>query len=311
MKICKKLPLLLLTVILSSLLFANTSYALGKVGHKVVCQIAYEHLTPSIQHKVNELLTHLPKQHKNLINKYNYKSNSTAISYIDTCSWADAIKRDKSFDKYKSWHYISVQRDANEVTESSCDKNCITNAIVLHKDMLANETNEWRKLQALMFLSHWLGDIHQPMHVGFSSDRGGNSIKIKYNETKCENMHWLWDECLLYPTSKVRDQDRFYESVYNKVSARWKNSPINLWQQDSLYTWATESLNIGKTPSVMYCHIDKNNACIPLTKILKNKANRQVVKLPESYQSTHQPILEKRLLQAGARLAETLTVALK
>jgi hypothetical protein len=287
---------------MTSLFFATNSYALGKVGHKVVCQVAYEHLTPSIQGKIDTLMTHLPDKHKTLINKYHHKRKNTQVNYVDTCSWADAIKRDKSFNKYKPWHYIQMPRNATEVTKNSCKKNCITNAITLHKNALKHETNKWKKLQALMFLSHWVGDIHQPMHVNFASDRGGNKIKIKYKESKCKNMHWLWDECLLYPVSKVRNQSIFFDHVYNEVSNKWKKSPVVQWQKDSVYKWATESLTIARTPSVLYCRVNKNNTCEPI--------NKKIIKLPTSYQNTHKPMLEKRMLQASARLSQTLIEAL-
>ncbi len=295
--------ILLFTLMVTSLFFTSNSYALGKVGHKVVCKIAYEHLTPTIQGKVDELITYLPKKHKTLINKYNHKSKNTPVSYIDACSWADAIKRDKSFNQFKPWHYMQISRDATAVTEQFCDKGCITKAVAFHQSALTTETNQWEKLKALMFLSHWIGDIHQPMHVGFASDRGGNNIKVKYKESQCKNMHWLWDECLLYPVSKVRNQHLFFEQVYNKVENQWNNSSIKNWQEDSILTWATESLTLARTPSVLYCKIGKNNMCVPI----KNKTT----KLPLSYQKTHQPLLEKRLLQASARLTKTLSVALK
>lgn len=294
---------LLLILIVSGLFFTNKSYALGKIGHKVVCKIAYEHLSPTIQTKINELISYLPKKHKTLINKYHHKSKNTPVSYIDTCSWADAIKRDKSFNQYKPWHYMQISRGTMTVTEEFCDKGCITKAVIFHQNVLLTETNQWKKLKALMFLSHWVGDIHQPMHVGFSSDRGGNKIKVKYKESRCKNMHWLWDECLLYPVSKIRNEHLFFDQVYSKVAGQWNNSPISNWQNDPVLTWANESLALVRTPSVLYCEIDKNNFCAPL----KNK----ITHLPRSYQKTHQPLLEKRLLQASARLNKILLTSLK
>ncbi len=296
------------TFILSIALFlglfvSKQSFALGKVGHKVVCKIAYDNISPALQTKVDNLVNHLPKKHKKLINKYHHQKTNADISYIDTCSWADAIKRDKSYNKFKPWHYISVPRNTLKITDKSCKKHCITTAITFHTNALINEESPWKKLQALMFLSHWVGDIHQPMHVGYASDRGGNKIKVKYKESKCKNMHWLWDECLLYPVAKVRNQEVFFQQSYKNALSYSTPALTKKWQQSTLYDWATESLAIARTPSVSYCSLQKNNVCAPIAKKMQ--------KLPASYQKDHQPILERRILQAGLRLAQTLEKALE
>ncbi|WP_426358747.1 S1/P1 nuclease [Pseudocolwellia sp. HL-MZ19] len=310
------IALLAFTLILFSF-FTPKTFALGKVGHQVICQLAFDHLPANTQNKVNTLLSGLSNKHKKLINKYNHSSVKSEVTFAESCTWADAIKKDKSFDKYKSWHYLNVDRNETEVTEKTCDKNCITVAIQLHKKILsepltnnASQNDSWERLQALMFLGHWFGDIHQPMHINFASDLGGNRTKItmlnpqaKGKEfVKCNNMHWLWDECLLYPMTESKSHDHSNEGLFtvlhDKLNKQWSFAPISEWQKDSVYTWATESLTITRSADLLYCELDSKNACLPIKK--------QIINLPSTYQDEHQSILETRMLQASARLAYTL-----
>lgn len=302
MKVRSKINLPVTLLLIFFLLFTQQAFALGKVGHKVICQVAFDHLSPSTQDKVNTLLEELPKYDKKLINKYNYKSANSTISFADTCTWADAIKKNKSYDKYKKWHYVNVARNQTKVTPETCQTNCVTSAVTLHTKQLTELPTSWKKLQAMMFLGHWLGDIHQPMHVNFSSDMGGNRTKISIDHAKCNNMHWLWDECLLYPKSKTNN-DALFTRLHDNLSNQWEKSPIATWQKDSVYTWATESLTITRLPSVLYCTIDEKNYCIATTK--------GITKLPSNYQKNHKIILENRMLQASARLTNALEQALE
>lgn len=323
--------LVLITLFSAFLFFFFTSpaFALGKVGHQVICQVAFEHLATPTQNKITTLLKTLPNKHKKLINKYNHRKTNTTVTFADSCTWADAIKKYKSFNQYKKWHYLNVTRDQSKVTSHTCYKNCITAAIQYHIKALlkppsktgpsSKKASSWEKLQALMFLGHWLGDIHQPMHVNFASDIGGNRIKVVMLDTvnkgnkyiKCNNMHWLWDECLLYrqtqPSKTYQNNKNLFARLYQTLSEQWESAPVSDWQKDSIYTWATESLTIARKPSVLYCTVNKNNYCMPLSAT----AQKKKLKLPNTYQEEHQPILEKRMLQASVRLAYTLEQSLK
>jgi len=296
------------------LLITPKAFALGKVGHQVICQLAFDNLTPNTQRKVNAMLSGLSNKQKKLINRYNHSNTKAEITFAKSCTWADAIKKDKKYNKFKSWHYLNVNRNETEVTEQTCTKNCVTAAIKFHHKVLSeqptNSSKAWEKLQALMFLGHWLGDIHQPMHINFASDLGGNRTKVtmlnpqakggKY--VKCNNMHWLWDECLLYPTTTSSNHDHsnkgLFTSLYDKLNKQWPIANVNQWQSDTVDTWATESLEISRSNSVLYCEINNQNKCQPI--------KRKIINLPSSYQSEHQPILEKRMLQASVRLAHIL-----
>lgn len=281
-------------IIFTLFLFSQNANALSKVGHQVICQLAYDNLSSSVQKSITQLLKEIPKKHKKLINKYNKDAKKTNITFAKACSWADAVRNYKHYKKFNQWHYINVARNQTIVTPKSCKKHCITSAIEHHSRQLKTAKSSWKRVQALLFLGHWLGDIHQPMHVNFASDRGGNKTKIKWAKNQCKNMHTLWDNCLLKHSYKLSNA-KLTNKLVEDLSQAWQQAPISVWQNSSLYTWATESLNIARMPSVLYCEINKNNVCKPVKK--------SKITLPNSYKSTHQPILKKRLLQAAVRLA--------
>jgi hypothetical protein len=91
--------------------YANPSFALGKLGHQIVCQLAFEHLPLTKQTQISTLLKIIPKKHQRLINNYNYKKQDSPITFANACTWADAIKRLESFKAYSSWHYMNVPRN--------------------------------------------------------------------------------------------------------------------------------------------------------------------------------------------------------
>ena len=97
--------------IISIFSFSSYSFALSKMAHQVVCQLAFEHLSPFKQQQVVYLLSNIASPDKKIINKYNHHNSNKAISFSDACTWADAIKNSGEYAKYKTWHYMNVARN--------------------------------------------------------------------------------------------------------------------------------------------------------------------------------------------------------
>lgn len=279
------------------LIFSHSSFALGKLGHQLVCQLAFDHLSTAKQQKITTLLNDMPNESKALINKYLYQPSDNKISFAKSCIWADAIKKDKSYDDYKPWHYVNISRKASHMKADSCKKDCVTQAINVHQQALKTEKNLWRKTQALMFLGHWLGDIHQPLHVSYASDWGGNKVKVNSPDKKCTSLHWLWDTCLI--TRENLSQQQWLSKLNND----WNNAPIAQWQNTRPWQWADESLQLVRQKNLGYCHI-KNGECLQNS----NQDNAQLYS--PSYQKHFAEILEARMLQAAVRLTSLLEVSL-
>lgn len=289
--------------ILCSLLLIPKSHALGKMGHRVLCQLTYDLLPEKQQVKINQLLQQLPRLEKQRINQYNYLKKNSPMTFANSCTWADAIKNDDSYDKFKPWHYLNVNRDIDKITQQSCQKHCLTTAIPYHTEQLASDNNPIDKAKALMFLGHWLGDIHQPLHVGFVSDLGGNKIDVVPFIGRCDNLHWYWDQCLLLPRNKNKTEktSHYYQDVYrqlyNSLSKKIALAPQSSWQNSEIVDWANESLTIVRDKTLNYCQIS-NKTC--------QNHHLEKMLLSQAYHQEFNQLLKIRILQGATRLAKLI-----
>jgi hypothetical protein len=163
--------------LLSAVLMIQNAVAWGPVGHKIVAQIAEDQLTLQAKKAVEKLL---PGQ------------SLAAVS-----NWADSIKSKPEWVQTKSWHFVSIPDDETYETSEHHPAGDIITAITDMVSVLKSPSfSELNKQQALMFIVHLVGDIHQPLHVGRPDDRGGNSIKVVF-DGRSMNLHSLWDSGMI------------------------------------------------------------------------------------------------------------------
>jgi len=161
----------------------------------------------------------------------------------------------------------------------------------MHQQQLTTEKNDWKKLQALMFLGHWLGDIHQPLHVSFASDWGGNKVKLTTsNKIHCDSLHWYWDECVL-TTQNMR-----FDQWVSFLAPKWETLNVKPWAPENVWQWANESYQILIEPTFKYCQ--RNNG--------KCESYEGKVTLPDDYQAHYTPIINQRMVLAAKRLNKAL-----
>ena len=302
-----KVVVVVVAVYITSLVLTSTpSFALGKLGHQLTCQLAFEQLSLKSQQEVMRLLNTMPTAALTHLNKFNHHENKSPITFAKACTWADAIKKEAGFEQFKSWHYLNVKRNVSVIDKESCPSDCITQAVIYHQKQLKTAKSDQQRRQALMFLGHWLGDIHQPLHVSFSSDLGGNKTKIVSNDGNCTNLHWLWDQCLLTRQIETKDYQERYEYLYRKLTKSLtlniQNESVTRWQNDNVYTWATESLEIARQPKFGYCSISKEQVC--------EVNNPQPYTLMAGYQTHYSPVINQQIIKASVRLANHLEQSL-
>ena len=115
------------------------------------------------------------------------------------------------------------------------------------------------QLRLLKSLGHWVGDVHQPLHVSFDDDRGGNLVAVNA-PCKKPNLHAVWDRCII---EKKIGLD--YADIAAKLRAEITAEDRAVWvpltiDVAGVVAWANESSAIAERPDVQYC-VQNGDAC--------------------------------------------------
>jgi len=234
----------------------------GRTGHSTIGRIAEVHLTPGAKAAVSALLGR--------------------ESLADVASWADD-NRDRS---NAPWHFINVELGLSydDFSKQVASKEDVYTALQNQEAILANtKASVSDRSTALKYIIHFVGDIHQPMHVSRAEDKGGNTIQVQY-DGKGTNLHSLWDTKMLEHAG-LNDL---------QLAQKFDNAtPVQIkkWQSDPQMTWAWESYQIS---SQLYTEIDQ----------LKHR------NIDDAYYQSHIVIVQQRIEKAGIRLAGLLNTLL-
>jgi hypothetical protein len=186
----------------------------------VVGKIADSYLTGKTKRAINKLL------------------NNQSLALVST--FGDDIKSDRRYNKFYSWHYINMPLDM-DYEDSKKNPNgdlvsginyCIT---VIKDDNASNND----KVFYLKLLIHFIGDLHQPMHVGLEEDRGGNDFKVQwfYNDS---NLHSVWDR------EMIDSYGMSYTELANNADVLTKQEVQEI-QKGSVVDWVNETHEITRT----------------------------------------------------------------
>ena len=201
---------------------------------------------------------------------------SESLAQVST--WMDEIRADDAYDHTSSWHWVTIP---DGMTYAETEKNPDGDVLgkireitaALKSDTLSAETER----NYVRYLVHLVADIHQPLHVGTGEDRGGNEFTVVWFG-EASNLHRVWDSGMI-----DRKQLSFTE-LAGFVDARATDDRIARWQEDAVEVWAEESMSYRD----------------------------QVYDVPQDrelgyeYSYRNFETVEKRLLQAGVRLAAVL-----
>lgn len=150
-------------------------------GHEVVAQIAFDHCLPATQTKIIALLSHAKwtteNEHGTQIVR-DYTNPATAARFADDI--VDAIWGKNPFSegkqRYKEWHYLN--HELSGAIEHPTGPGDVVQAINQAMWRIEGDSRakvyKKGKLEALLFLIHFVGDAHQPLHCADSHDTGGH-----------------------------------------------------------------------------------------------------------------------------------------
>ena len=302
-------------------LTAQTARAWGEYGHLTVCDLAYRNLTPTSRTAIQELLQ--SRTGGIVVAAREGFEGRRYTSFNVGCLEEDARPR-----RHPRDHFINVSRDTASIGDDNCPPTsggsaaqCILSGIQRDRTTLADRSRSNQdRVMALMALGHWIGDIHQPLHVSFADDVGGNNLDISVrgrcgtSTYRPGNLHAVWDNCLLQAGlfERVRQRADFNPAwgertiTYRAVDTLMANTPLALEQSyvaSQPHEWANESLQITRAGSVGYCVVQANR-CEPPS----GQAAR--VLIDSTYRQNHAAVAQERVRRAGFRLAHIINIAL-
>ncbi|WP_444901531.1 S1/P1 nuclease [Microbulbifer sp. SSSA007] len=253
-------------LLLSTLGLNNKAVAWGDDGHRVVGEIAWHYLEPQVAGEVQLLLQ---------------RANEPDLA--ESATWADRIRSNEQYDWAAPMHYINLSKEWTSYVEArDCPPaGCILKAIKQFSQILGDRNRKpEERAEALMFIAHFVGDLHQPLHTGLYSDKGGNDVQVRFLGIDT-NLHALWDIHLV--SRIVSDWHSYAKEQTEKISAAQRH----LWQSTTEAQWARESHQLAH-----------------------KLAYTSEYELGEKYFLRCQESVEMRLQQGGVRLAAVLNKAL-
>lgn len=232
----------------------------GQKGHDTVTSIATRHLTPATAKAVDSLL------------------DGKSIVYY--ANWLDNASHTPEYAYSRTWHYRNIDADKTYDNAPLLKEGDIVRAIENCTDTLRSEkTSKEQKALSLKMVIHLLGDIHQPMHMGHASDRGGNKWYVKYFKS-ATNIHTVWDS-------------RLVESAHKWSYSEWTD------QIDRATPAEAEEIVKGGTPAEW--GRETYGICKKVYDTTPVDTN-----IEYDYIADWTPVIERQFLRGGLRLADLL-----
>jgi hypothetical protein len=235
------------------------SLAWGKDGHQMTANIAWYFLD---------------ENSRQIISKYLH-----GIKFAQAGTWMDDMRSDSYYNYMRTWHYIDFEKDS--VYRPTAEKNALTvlNAAVIGLQHPENLKDRDIKTDILLIF-HLVGDFHQPLHTGYASDKGGNSVDVSFLKGST-NLHHVWDSDIIDEKEiKMEDCIKLYSTLSADEVAKIKQIKIMQWMRES-------------------------------RALLNDVYDFKDGKIDQAYVDKNAEIIKMQLLKGGLRLASILEMAAK
>jgi hypothetical protein len=242
--------------------FSAPAQAWGPEGHEIVALIAADNLTPSAHLRLSQLLG----------------GDAPALMVLDS-NWADEIRADRP--QTIAWHFVDIEIGTKgyDPRRDCVRDNCVVAQIDRDMATLRDpRADRPARIEALRFLIHFVGDLHQPLHAADRHDRGGNSL-IVYQGRHRSNLHRVWDEDLVKALGP--DAMTVAADIERKLSPQDKAQIM----AGTPVAWANESFQVAAHQ--IYAHLPATGP----------------VRLPRDYASRERAVVRQQLTRGGLRLA--------
>ena len=291
----------------------------GCEGHEVIAYVAKRQLTRSVLGRMEDLLARSP------VDPHLERScrDATTNWMVDASTWADDVRATDGFKQTAAWHFLDIPRGASRremLTFCPADSGCLTSAVRDQLALLRTASDQRARANALRFVMHLLGDLHQPMHCITNNDLGGNCVPVAFfgnapvaNTVRpgkyMPNLHAVWDNDIINRARRGRSAQSFADDLDAAFAARiavWRREPIDIeawvWESHA----AGEQTAYGKLPvaiavetpqPVMQC-TDAQDVAQRMLALHEN--------VRQPYQDAAAAVVEEQLAKAGTRLAMLL-----
>jgi hypothetical protein len=257
----------------------------------MVAKIAFDRLTPNARKEVKKLLA---------VQIEPKSATAKSPDFISAAHWADDLRDFPEFDSYLALHFVDTPFSDDGTELPDVPSNNIIKALKANVKILKFSTNEMKRAQALRFIIHFVGDIHQPLHAATrvtsdepEGDHGGNFVFIKVpGQTKKVKLHSYWDGGLgTFPPTGSHFAPPPLNLIPPAAAKAIKENPPNdpklkLDEPTAFQAWADESFKLAK--DVVYHGI--NNGSTP----------------DSTYIDNGRKVARQRVAWAGYRLAALL-----
>jgi hypothetical protein len=265
-------------------LVAPKAWAWGDDGHRVVGELAWRYLSPAAQAAVSEALT-----------DPGYDSLAQAATWPDTYA-----RRFPEYDPMKPFHYVNVDAKATSYQrERDCPNGCVVTALTQFIALLQSKQPALslaERRRALYWIAHFVGDIHQPLHVAHPDGKGGTATLLAFFDAPDKrSAHWIWDFGLIERRplatglAPAADAEPTFRALADELAAQLTPGKVRDYQRTtSPEAFANESLRLSRRYAFLKSsdHVDA------------------------AYEQTRWPIVAQQLQKAGVRLAAILDHAL-
>jgi hypothetical protein len=252
----------------------SPALAWGKTGHRVVAAIADTQLSGLARAQIAQIL-------------------GPGESLADVANWPDEMRSDPSpywQKKSPPWHYVTLNGISYDHAPPEGD--ALAALAGFRKTLRDPKASLADKQLALRFVIHLVGDLHQPLHVGKCCDRGGNEVKVTWFG-KSTNLHSVWDSAL------VDEEQLSFSELADKLERHTSDAQRIAWWDINPRDWISESGQIRDTlyPPPVKASTESNRYA---------KDGEKLPALAYAYVYKFTPVMERRLSQAGVRLAAYL-----
>ena len=291
---------LLVPIALTLANWPGQAQAWGPEGHEIVARIASYYLTPAARERVDEIL------------------GTQRLYDYEVASWPDLVRGTKEYEAIYpgngSWHFVDFNAtqyydDTFELKPPADGQDIVSQVHRWHDVLAFGDITPEQRLDALRFLVHFTGDIHQPLHCAYRyGDMGGNMIPVHSFQGRhfvtgpdteqdyTSSIHSVWDDAMVRELMAGKKPAAAAKELRQAIP----DEQLAKWRTDDPLQWAVDSYWRARKEVYRWTNGEK----------LPFKWSGPGMDLTsENYIDSHLPIVREQLQKAGVRLGHLLNLA--